>query len=77
MECHKGQLTGGSEKGNGVLHIGSWERLHDKLVDLTLVNSVLRMRGLRYGIGIAAEAWWPRYFVPSQSTYLVFGGGFC
>ena len=73
MECHKGQLTGGSEKGNGALHIGSWERLHDKLVDLTLADSVLRMRGLRYGIGIAAEAWWLRYFVPSQSTYLVWG----
>ena len=73
MECHQGQLTGGSEKGNGALHIGSWERLHDKLVDLTLADSVLR--SLRYGIGIAAEAWWLRYFVPSQSTYLVWGVG--
>ena len=56
MECHKGQLTDGSEEGNGVLHIGSWKRLHDKLVDLTWADSVLRMRSLRHGIGIAAEA---------------------
>ena len=32
VDWYQGQLTGGSEEGNGIFHSGSWERLHDKLV---------------------------------------------
>ena len=39
LEWCQGQLTGGSEKGKGVFHGGSWERVHDKLVLLNWADS--------------------------------------
>lgn len=39
-EVYQRQLTIRSEKGKGVFHSGSWERLHEDLFVLTWANSL-------------------------------------
>ena len=50
MEWYQEQLTSGREKGKGIFHDGSWERLHDKLIVLTFAagGKSLRPAGFEF-----------------------------